>query len=124
MIPTPTLLRLLLRRQAIAIGAFMIIVLLLSSPTATSGNPIVGFALEGLLWATILFVVFRFGLVAMMALVIGAEWLDSFPLTFDLSAWYAVHTLIALAALAALAGYAFWISLAGRPLFKDTLLNA
>ena len=44
------------------------------------------------------------------------------PLTTDLSSWYAGRTIIGLLFLVVLAGYGFWISLAGRPLFARDFL--
>jgi hypothetical protein len=44
-------------------------------------------------------------------------------LTADLSAWYAGRSLVALLFLAAIAGWGFYVSLAGRPLFLGKLLQ-
>jgi hypothetical protein len=50
--------------------------------------------------------------------------LHQVPLTTDLSAWYAGNSLMVLVLTAAMAVWAFYISLAGRRLFKDTLLES
>jgi len=49
--------------------------------------------------------------------------LQSMPLTFDLSAWYAGSTWITLIVIAALTAWGFFVSLAGRPVFNDELLS-
>ncbi len=46
------------------------------------------------------------------------------PLTLDFDRWYAVTALTAPLALIVLAGYAFWVALAGRPIFRDELMEA
>jgi hypothetical protein len=66
---------------------------------------------------------FRFGL---LTVVVGATVKDLFeqlPLTFDLTAWYADATLLTLALVLALTCWGFWVSLAGRPLFRDEILS-
>jgi serine/threonine-protein kinase len=67
---------------------------------------------------------FRFGL---LTVVVGSTVKDLFetlPLTFDLTAWYADATLLTLAFVLALTCWGFWVSLAGRPLFRDEILGA
>ena len=63
----------------------------------------------------ILFLMIRFGALAVIAanFVYNTLW---FPMTTDLSAWYAGSGILALGAVVALAGYALWAALAGRPL--------
>ena len=46
-----------------------------------------------------------------------AALLGRFPITPDLSAWYAGTGRFAIGVVAAMAAYGFWICLAGRPLF-------
>jgi hypothetical protein len=41
----------------------------------------------------------------------------------DFDTWFAPYAMAELAILLALAAYGFWISLAGRPIFKDMLLT-
>ncbi len=117
------LLRLLLRRQGLAIGGFIVLWTLLSAPDAASGNVYVGIAFAALIPAIWLFVLFRYGFVALLAAVTAGGLLTGFPLTLDFSAWYASGTLLALGVFAALAGYSFWVALAGRPVFGDSFLR-
>jgi len=67
---------------------------------------------------------FRFGLLAVFtALATGDLLLPGIPVTLELSAWYSAGSLFALAVILGIAGWAFYISLAGRPLFRDDLLS-
>ena len=117
------LLRLLLRRQWLAIGGFILLWTLLSAPDAASGNIYLGITFAALFPAVWLFVLFRYGFVALLATVTAVSLLTGFPMTFDFSAWYASGTLLALGIFAALAGYSFWVALAGRPVFGDAFLR-
>ena len=42
-------------------------------------------------------------------------------ITSDFDAWFAPYGVADMAILLALAGYGFWVSLAGRPIFNDML---
>jgi len=66
-------------------------------------------------------VFFRFGWLPIVVSTICADALVGFPLTTDLSAWYAHATILVSAFCLALAIYGFKVSLAGRPAFKDLL---
>jgi len=50
--------------------------------------------------------------------------LSNLPLTLDPSRWYAGSSLLSLAIFGAIAVWAFYIALAGRPVFKDTLRDS
>jgi hypothetical protein len=47
-----------------------------------------------------------------------------FPATLDFSAWYAGIGVIGPLTALALAGYGFWVALAGQPIFRDELAGA
>jgi hypothetical protein len=71
------------------------------------------------LWLTL----FRFGLLAFVVTNVVNGLLQTMPLTFDLTAWWAAPTWITLAALLFVAGWGFRASLAGRPVFRDAVLG-
>jgi serine/threonine-protein kinase len=73
----------------------------------------------GLFW----FILIRFGLVSMLFGFTVQSLLGVMPLTFDLSAWYAGSTWITVLVIAALTAWGFYVSLAGRPVFKDEVLG-
>jgi hypothetical protein len=66
----------------------------------------------------------RFGVVTAVTFVFTWIVLAHFPLTADLSAWYATSALLTMASVLALAIYGFRTTLAGRPLWRDQLQQA
>jgi hypothetical protein len=115
------LLRVLLRRQWLALGG----ALLLFGGIAVlqnSGSPEV-WPLAILVWVALIAVLIRLGLLALASAVVFLNISSGLALTTELSAWYAATAWTGLLALLALAGYAFHLSLAGRSLFSDELLQ-
>ena len=73
--------------------------------------------------ALMIFVLTRFGLVAVgLVSVIANIWLQ-FPTTLDASAWYSGYGFATLAIFAAIVLYAFRFSLGGRPLLAPSHLD-
>jgi serine/threonine-protein kinase len=70
------------------------------------------------IYALLVVVVFRFGLVPLVVAVFTVDMLASVPFTADLSAWYASATVFALLSVVALAGWGFYHSLSGKPIWK------
>jgi serine/threonine-protein kinase len=70
-----------------------------------------------------LLLLMRVGLLATAASEFVGALLLQVPLTLDFSRWYAYGTVLAFAACAVVAGYAFHTALAGRPLLGDKLLE-
>ena len=79
--------------------------------------------LAGLIFALILVVTTRFGLLAMIASIVFVLILSTCPMTSDFSAWYAGSTIFGLGAGLALVLYSFYVSLGGQPIFKGSLLR-
>ncbi len=69
------------------------------------------------------FVMIRFGLLALVANFMVYIILDKFPLTFQGSAWYAGISLAGILLIAAMASYGFYTSLGGRPVFGGAVLE-
>jgi hypothetical protein len=112
------ILRVVLRRDWLAAGAFVSVYMVLNV-IGTPASPALG-ALFGVVeTALLVFVMLRFGLVALIASSFVYELLLLFPITADFSVWYAGTSLFALLSVAAIAAFAFHSSLAGRPLFGD-----
>ena len=65
----------------------------------------------------------RFGLLSLVVMIYVIPVLFMAPVTFDLSRWYATIGLLLPLTIVALATYGFWISMAGRPLFRDELFG-
>jgi len=69
------------------------------------------------------FVLIRFGLLALVANFIVYYILHSFPLTTQGSAWYSGISLAGILLIAAMAFYGFYTSLGGRPVFGGAVLE-
>ena len=69
------------------------------------------------------FVLIRFGLLALVANAVVYFILQNFPLTTRGSAWYAGISLAGILILAAITFYAFYTSLGGRPVFGSAVLE-
>jgi hypothetical protein len=118
------LLRTMFRRMWLASAAFIVGITFALFSTVPSGHLGLFDWISVPLFAVLLvFVLTRFGVLALIvALSISA--LGDFPLTADFSVWYAGSCLFAVANVLALTGYALYIALAGRPLFKTGFLDS
>ncbi len=115
-------LRLLLRRTWIAVVVFSALSFVLFNPGTGHPAPyLIGFLIGlPLFW----FVLFRFGLLPVVLGVTVSALLQSLPLTFNLTTWYGYVTLVTLFITVGVAAWGFWTALAGRPLFRDEILEA
>ena len=64
------------------------------------------------------FAVTRFGLITLAVAIFTANILLGLPYTLDFSVWYADSALFVLSSFVAIAGWGFYQSLAGQPLWK------
>jgi serine/threonine-protein kinase len=69
----------------------------------------------------VIFVLYRYGLLALISSIFFVHLIIFYPITSDLSAWYAADFVLALIICLALVGFGFYISLAGQPLFRGAL---
>jgi hypothetical protein len=114
------LLRLALRKDWLAgIAA----VILFSIPSLNDESPILSFLMAVLIWVSILLVLKRFGLLAMVTGLVVQNVLILFPVTTHFSRWYAAPGLTGLAFIAALAFYGFHNARAGKPIFSGAVLD-
>jgi eukaryotic-like serine/threonine-protein kinase len=113
--------RLLLRRTGPALVALSMLAMVLFYPDSGSlPGYIVGFSLALVLaWV----VLFRVGLLAYATMRLVGSLLDQMPVTPHPAGWYLEATLFGLGACAAVALFGFWTSQAGRPLFRDEILE-
>ena len=89
--------------------------------TGGTAHPAVDWPINLLQAGLLVFVLLRFGLVALMALNLVNDLLLGVPRTLDFSLWYAPMGMLPLVLAAGIAVYGFRISLAGRPLFQDAV---
>jgi serine/threonine-protein kinase len=121
--PVTTLLifRLLLRRTWAAFIAASLLAMVLFYPDSGS---ITAYVMGILLSLTFVWLVLlRAGLLGLAAWFSVTALIGHLPLTPHPAAWYLGTTLLSLALIVAPALYGFWISRAGRPLFRDEVLG-
>jgi serine/threonine-protein kinase len=110
-----------LRKRWLGIGVVM---LLLTTPGLLQGKT----SLEQILFSILstgltMLVVLRFGMLPLIAGAVINTLFLNYPITTEFSAWYAGGTLFAITIALTLAGYGFYISLAGRELFPKVILT-
>jgi hypothetical protein len=114
------LLRLALRRDWIA----ALVVILLGAATNTSGEyPIATFAFAAIIWASIVLILKRFGLLALIVGLVVQNILVVFPTTSHLSRWYSSAGLAGIMVIVLAVGYGFYTALAGQPIFTGAALD-
>jgi hypothetical protein len=108
--------RVLLRKQWLAAG---VVVVALAAVYATNEvNPYIGWPVNILFFALMVFTLMRFGLLAVAVSIFFAVFLNKFPVNTDLAVWYAGDAAFTILFTAALAVYGFRTAMAGQPLFK------
>ena len=112
------ILKILLKNQKVA---FTVFVLLYASIAGLQNIWL--FPVYLVLFIFILFVLMRFGLIALVFMCSIEVFFDQFPTTLEVSAWYSRFGFAALAILAAIVLYAFYYSLGGRPIFGTPRLD-
>jgi hypothetical protein len=71
----------------------------------------------------VVWVLYRYGLLALIVAIYFVHLVIFFPITSDFSAWYATDFVVALLIALALAAFGFYTSLAGEPLFRGARLD-
>lgn len=116
------LFRTLLRKDWAAAVAFVLFFGLVGA--VQSGGSIAVFLVPRLILASLsVYLLIRFGVLALAASGVFDVFLGSFPLTTQMSAWYADTSLAGILLMAAIAFYAFHTSLGGRPMFGTSELE-
>jgi predicted Ser/Thr protein kinase len=112
-------LKVLLRKDWLAAIAF---VALFALPRGfTSSYAAVEVPAQILVYAIAVMIVFRFGLVPLACAIFTANLMGNIPLTADFSAWYMTTSVLALLSVVALAGWGFYQSLGGEPLWRPEI---
>jgi hypothetical protein len=115
------ILRLLFRRTAPAFILVALVGLLLFRPETGS---IPTYVVQWMFYSAVVgFVLFRVGLLAFAATMTTTTLVAELPLTPHPAGWYAGSMLLELGFVVAPAVYGFWISQAGRPMFRDEFLE-
>jgi predicted Ser/Thr protein kinase len=123
MIPVTLLVivRLLLRRNDLAVVVVSLVGLVIVYPgTGNITAYVLGFFCSVIIaWIAL----FRFGLLALATMTTVATLIEQMPLTLHPEGWYLGAMIMGLVAVATPALWGFWTSQAGRPLFRDTILE-
>jgi hypothetical protein len=115
------LLRLLLRKQWLAIP---VMVLLMVGPSVFGEHPVLDTTYQVIYWSIALLVLIRFGLLALVVAFCTSNMLRAFPLTTHLSSWYAEPTLVLFSVVLTVAVCGFYTSTSGKPLFGGISLDS
>jgi hypothetical protein len=114
------LLRLILRKEWIA----ALVLVLVGAGTNTGGEyPIATFVFAAVIWVSIVVVLKKFGLLALVVGSVVQNVLIVFPTTSHLSRWYASAGLAGIVLIALTAVYGFYTALAGQPIFVGAALD-
>jgi serine/threonine-protein kinase len=112
------LLRMLLRRNALAVIAAIAV----AAPTAmlSSESPLPAIGIGALVATIVMVVLMQFGLLALVIAIMVANAIARLPMTLDSSQWYAGRSWIVMLCLLGLIVHGFRFSMAGHPLGKGT----
>lgn len=105
------------RLAAVALTLIMAVALSLTHENA-AGVPFACIAVLLLSWA-----LYRYGLLAVISTIYFVHLTIFYPITSELSAWYAADFVLAVIICLALVGFGFYTSLAGQPLFRSSLFS-
>lgn len=112
-------LKVVLRKDWIAAIAFVAIFVAMRG--LQSSHPAVEVPLYAVIYGLVALLVFRFGLVPLAVAAFTVDMLGNVPFTADTSQWYMGTTLLTLLSVLAIAGWGFYHSLGGQPLWKADL---
>lgn len=93
------------------------------SNDVSAGHPGSGMTFALVFPTMIVLIITRFGVLAMIATFVAYHLVVFYPITTDLSAWYAGDFILCVGLLLALAVYGFYTSLAGQPVFQTRFLE-
>jgi len=109
----------ILRREWLAMAVLFVLVTMFG--TLVGNSTAIGVPAAMLQAAITLGILYRFGLLALVATLFFVHLWVFYPMTTDFGAWYAIDFLIGAIISLALAAYAFYISLGGQKVFAERL---
>ena len=100
----------------------IVFVALFALPRALSGSYVaVELPAQILVYAVAFLIVYRFGLVPLACAIFTVNMMANLPISADLSAWYLTTSVLAMLSVVVLAGWGFYHSLGGEPLWRPEL---
>jgi hypothetical protein len=109
-------LKAILRKQWLAAIVFVAIFALPRG--LTSSHMAVDMPAFTLVYAIAVLIVVRFGLVPLVIAIFTIDMVANIPFSADLSSWYMTTSILALLSVVAIAGWGFYHSLGGQPVWK------
>jgi predicted Ser/Thr protein kinase len=110
-----------LRREWLALVVLWLLLTLFG--TLVGHTTLIMLPAAAVLSLVMLFILYRYGLLAISSAMFFSHLWVFYPITTELTAWYATDFTVALVLCIALAAYGCYISLAGQPVFKAGLLE-
>ncbi len=100
------------------VAAILFVAIFLAMRGLQSTHLAVDVPVNVLVFGILALIILRFGLVPVAVAAFAVDMLANVPFTADFSAWYAGTSMLALLSVVALAGWGFYHSLGGEPLWK------
>jgi len=114
------MLRLVFRRNWLAAAVMS---LLFCIPSLGAQNPLIDALFTAPFFLAYLYILYRFGLVALTVLYFVDQLADQMPLAMPLGAWWTEDGVVAMIVILAVALYGFQVSRAGKPIFGRNALE-
>jgi eukaryotic-like serine/threonine-protein kinase len=115
------LVRILVRNQRAAVAILVVMAVATADPLGA--DPLLAFVFNVVGIVLFLTLLFRCGLLSIVVASFVQNFLNSYPLSTDLSAWYAASTVLVAVVIALLGAYSLRVALAGRSLYRDPILG-
>jgi hypothetical protein len=103
--------------------AAAIMSLIFCLPSLGAANPLIDALFTAPFFLAYLYILHRFGLVALTVLYFIDQLADNMPLATPLNAWWTEGGVVAMIAILAVAIYSFHVSRAGKPVFGEGALE-
>ena len=111
-------LKVLLRKDWVAAVVFIAI---FTALRGGGSNAAVQIPADLALYTVAVLIVYRFGLVSLACAIFTVDMLANVPFSADFSAWYMSTSVLALLSVLGMAGWGFYHSLGGKPLFQGNV---
>jgi hypothetical protein len=102
--------------------AAIVFIAIFALPSSLGSNHVaIEMPAQILVYAIAVLIVYRFGLVPLAVAIFTVDTLGNIPFSADFSAWYMPTSILALLSVVALAGWGFYHSLGGEPIWQPEI---